>query len=56
MLQGVPTGVSERLDKHFESAQKAAASEDQGDFENVLRWLHVVARDMVMSGSKTEDR
>ena len=55
MLQGVPAGISEQLDKHFESAQKAAASDDQGDLENVLRWLHVVAHDMVMSNSKMKD-
>ena len=47
MLQGTPTGVSEQLDKHFESAQKAAASCNDAQLEILQRWLHVAARRMV---------
>jgi len=47
MLQGTPPGISEQLDKHFESAQKAAATGTDATFEVLLRWLHVASRRMV---------
>jgi superfamily II DNA/RNA helicase len=47
MLQGTPAGISEQLDKHFESAQKAAAASNDATLEILQRWLHVAARQMV---------
>ncbi len=46
MLQGTPPGIMEELDKHFESAQKAAATAQDATLEVIQRWLHVAARRM----------
>lgn len=46
MLTGKPSGISEELDKHFESAVRAASSSYDAAFEVLLRWLHLASRRM----------
>ncbi len=47
ILQGEPAGVATLLNKHFESAIKAAAASADLQLEILLRWLHVAGRQMV---------
>ena len=47
MLQGTPAGITEELDKHFESSQRAAASTNDATLDILQRWLHVASRQMV---------
>ncbi len=47
VLQGEPAGVTSLLDRHFESAIKAAAASADSQLEILLRWLHVAGRQMV---------
>jgi len=47
MIQGTPPDVSEQLDKHYESAYRAAAEATDPVLETLQRWLHVASRRMV---------
>lgn len=47
MLQGQSPTVFGDLDKHFESAIKAATASGDARHEMILRWLHAAARIMV---------
>lgn len=47
MLQGEPFDPFGTLDKHFDSAIKAAAASSDAQLEMILRWLHAAARIMV---------
>lgn len=47
MLQGEPTDISSRLDKHYESAIDAATAGSDAQLEVLLRWLHAASRQMV---------
>lgn len=47
MLQGEPLSIYTLLDKHFESAIKAAAAGADSNLEILMRWLHGAARRMV---------
>ena len=47
MLQGQPTGITQELDKHFESAREAALASRDPAFNVLLGWLHAGARRMV---------
>jgi RAD3-like DEAD/DEAH box helicase len=47
MLQGQPTGITQELDKHFESARDAALASHDPAFNVLLGWLHAGARRMV---------
>jgi hypothetical protein len=59
ILQGEPVGVTTLLNKHFESAIKAATASADSQLEILLRWLQIAGRQMV-ADSKTykgiEDR
>lgn len=47
MLQGQPVGIEAELDKHYESAQRAASIAQDVALVVILRWLHVTSRRMV---------
>jgi hypothetical protein len=47
MLQGTPAGVDQDIDKHFESASRAAQLSGDFTLEMVLRWLHLCSRTMI---------
>lgn len=47
MLQGQPVGIEAELDKHFESARRAASAAQDVALEVILRWLHATSRRMV---------
>lgn len=47
MLQGEPANPLTGIDKHFESALKAAIASGDAQHEIILRWLHATARVMV---------
>lgn len=47
MLQGEPLSPFASLDKHFDSALKAATASGDAQHEVILRWLHATARIMV---------
>jgi len=47
MLQGQPTGITQELDKHFESAREAALASHDPAFNVLLGWLHAGARKMI---------
>jgi hypothetical protein len=47
MLQGQPTGITQELDQHFESAREAALASHDPAFNVLLGWLHAGARKMV---------
>lgn len=49
MLQGEPVSIAQLLDKHFESAIEAAIGCMDTQFEILLRWLQVAARQMTES-------
>lgn len=46
MLQGAPPSILTLLDQHFEAATRAAEASHDMQYEVVLRWLHVAARQM----------
>ena len=48
-LQGGAQGVFTQLDKHFESAIKAATASGDAQHEVILRWLHAAGRVMITS-------
>ncbi|NRR05504.1 DEAD/DEAH box helicase [Brevibacillus sp. RS1.1] len=48
MLQGEPSAVLEDLNSHFEASAEATKNGRDITLENVIRWLHVVARQMVV--------
>ena len=47
MLQGQPTNPFGLIDKHFDSAVKAATASGDAQHEIILRWLHAAAHIMV---------
>ena len=47
MLQGRPSDPFGQIDKHFESAARAAAASGDARHEIILRWLHAASRIMV---------
>lgn len=49
MLRGEPVAIAQLLDKHFESAIKAAIGSTDAQLEILLRWLQVAARQMAES-------
>ena len=49
MLQGEPPSIDTELDRHFESARKAAQAGGDATLDVILRWLHVASRRMVAS-------
>lgn len=49
MLRGEPAAIAQLLDKHFESAIKAAVGCADAQLEILLRWLQVAARQMTES-------
>jgi hypothetical protein len=48
MLQGEPTDVVTRLDKHFEMGIEASVNAYDAQFEVLLRWLHAASHQMVV--------
>lgn len=48
MLQGEPSAVLEELNRHFEASVEATRNGRDIPLENVVRWLHVVSRQMVI--------
>ena len=47
MLQGEPTDIASRIDKHFEAGEEAAAKAHDARLEILLRWLHAASRQMI---------
>lgn len=49
ILQGQPNTVLSELDKHFEAAVKAAKETRDVLLEMILYWLHIAAKQMILS-------
>lgn len=46
MLQGEPSDIGTRLDKHFENALEAASASGDSQMEMLTRWLHAASQRM----------